>query len=260
LSTLGGRFVIALAVAVLLMWAFAASLFLLYQDNRTQDSIVMALATHEVVSAPTATITPTIMPPPTAVPTPSLLPMTCTDHQKQNPTAEDDEYILYLNHDPNRPMNIYCHNMGGKPAEYITLFTANGVGNFATTTYPNSERITEYAKIRVDLHTLTVDVTDQTFATISGEVMPNSSVTHNDYGRAVGCNNSQPGAAIGRANINLEGTSFALADTTTFSLAGTDVEGSGGQMSQGGKVADLTAGGRCGWAMPDSPLRLKYAP
>lgn len=210
-----------------------------------------------VIATPTMSVTLGV---PTAVPTPILSPMTCADIQHSDPTAADGEYTLYLNRNQAYPATIYCHNMAGSPIEYLTLNSTGDNANFASTAYPNDELITRYAKLRIDLHNLVLDPTDRTFATISGTVPPYSRVPYNDYGRAVGCNESQPGAAFGRANIDLIGTAFALDSTIAFTLAGADAEGSGAQMSENGQTVNLQAGGRCGWVAPDGPLQLVYVP
>ena len=210
-----------------------------------------------VIATPTMIATLAV---PTAVPTPILSPMTCADIQYSAPTAADGDYTLFLNRNPAYPVNIYCHNMAGSPAEYLSFANTGDSANFASTAYPNDELITRYAKVRIDLHHLTLDPTDRTFATVSGTVPLYSRVPYNDYGRAVGCNEAQPGAAFGRANIDLTGTNFTLDESLTFTLAGAEAEGSGAQMSQGGQVVNLQAGGRCGWIAPDGALQLNYVP
>ena len=216
-------------------------------------------AVVEVVVIVTATVTATL-PSPTAVATPTLPPMTCSDIQRRDPLAADGEYTLFLNRNPAFPVNIYCHNMMGNPAEYITLVNSGENANFASTAYPSDELITRYAKVRIGLHSLVLDPTDRTFATVSGSVPFYSRVPHNDYGRAVGCNEARPGAALGRGNIDLSGTNFAVDESVAFTLQGTDAEGSGAQISQGGQVVTLEAGGRCGWVAPEGPLQLMYVP
>lgn len=216
-------------------------------------------AVVEVIVIATPTVTATL-PSPTAVPTPILPPMTCTDLQRFDPLTPDGEYTLYLNRNPAFPVSIYCHNMAVNPAEYITLNNNSDNANFASTAYPDDELITRYAKVRIDLHHLTLDPTDRTFATVGGTVPFYSRVPYNDYGRAVGCNEARPGAALGRGNIDLSGTNFTLDEAVTFTLQGTDVEGNGAQITQAGQIVNLEAGGRCGWIAPDGPLQLKYVP
>jgi hypothetical protein len=241
--------------------------FYISQTEETEREIALpppttlpeTAAVIEVVVLITPTVTATV-PVPTAVPTPTLPPMTCSDIQRRDPLAPDGEYTLFLNRNPAFPVVIYCHNMAGSPAEYITLTNTGENANFATTTYPDAELITRYARVRVSLHTLTLNPTDRTFATVSGSVPFYSQMPHNDYGRAVGCNEARPGAAFGRGNIDLSGTNFTLDETVTFTLQGTDAEGSGAQISQGGQIVTLEAGGRCGWVAPDGPLQLNYIP
>ena len=216
-------------------------------------------AVVEVIVIVTPTVTASV-PSPTAVPTPTLPPMTCSDIQRRDPLAPDGQYTLFLNRNPAFPVNIYCHSMMGNSAEYITLTNSGENANFASTAYPSDELITRYAKVRVDLHSLVLDPTDRTFATVSGSVPFYSLVPHNDYGRAVGCNEARSGSAFGRGNIDLSGTNFALDESVTFTLQGTDAEGSGAQIGQGGQLVTLEAGGRCGWVAPAGPLQLNYIP
>ena len=246
-----------LSILVLLIFLCATMMafFYVWQTRRDAGNTAVLPPTafpevSEVVIIATPTLSATLAVP-TAVPTPVLPPMTCTDIQHSDPTAADGDYTLFLNRNPAFPVNIYCHNMVGSPKEYLSFINTDDSANFASTAYPNDELITRYAKIRIDLHHLTLDPTDRTFATVSGTAPLYSRVPYNDYARAVGCNEAQPGAALGRGNIDLTNTNFALGETLTFTLAGADAEGSGAQMSQGGQIVNLEAGGRCGWVAPN---------
>ena len=255
-----------LAILVLLVFLCATlmAFFYVWQTGRGEGDTAVLSPTPfpeviEVIVIATPTISVTLAVP-TAVPTPVLPPMTCADVRLGDPHAADGDYTLFLNRDPAFPISIYCHNMAGSPIEYLSLVNTGSNVNFASTVYPSDELITRYDKVRIDLHQLTLDATDRTFATVSGTVPLYSRVPYNDYGRVVGCNEAQPGAALGRGNIDLTGTTLTLHETITFTLAGADAEGSGAQISQGGQVVTLEAGGRCGWVAPEGPLRLKYVP
>jgi hypothetical protein len=256
-----------LAILVLLIFLCVAVMAFFYvsQTGRADEgtavppTTTLDETTEVIVIIATPTITSTL-PAPTAVPTPVLPPMTCSDLQRHDPLVTDDEYTLFLNRNPAFPVSIYCHNMTAVPAEYITLNNTGDNTNFASTAYPDDELITRYAKVRVDLHTLVLDPTDRTFATVTGSVPFYSNVPYNDYGRAVGCNEARPGIALGRGNIDLSGTNFTLDETAAFTLRGTDVEGSGAQIAPDGLIVTLEAGGRCGWVAPDGPLHLNYVP
>ena len=255
-----------LAILVLLIFLCATlmAFFYIWQTGRSEGDTAVLPATPfseviEVVVIATPTISATLAVP-TAVPTPVLPPMTCADVRLGDPNAADGDYTLFLNRNPAFPVSIYCHNMAGNPIEYLSLVNTGSNVNFASTAYPSDELITRYDKIRIDLHQLTLDATDRTFATVSGTVPLYSRVPYNDYGRVVGCNEAKPGAALGRGNIDLTGTSLALDEAITFILAGADAEGGGAQISQGGQIVTLEAGGRCGWIAPEGPLRLKYVP
>lgn len=258
-----------LSIIVLLIFICAGLMFLLYiwQTGSDEGRMVAVPPTAfpkepdvievVVIATPTMSVTLAV---PTAVPTPVLPPMTCADIQASDPLASDGEYTFFLNRNLAYPTNIYCHNMAGNPKEYLTLNNTGENANFASTAYPGEELITRYAKVRIDLHHLTLDPTDRTFATVSGTVPFYSRVPYNDYGRAVGCNEAQPGAAFGRANIDLTGTNFALDESVTFTLNGAEAEGSGAQISQARQLVQLEAGGRCGWVAPDGALQLNYVP
>lgn len=208
----------------------------------------------------TAVLLPTITPPPPATQPPSPPPATCFDIQESQPSAEDGDYTLYLNGNPTQPILIYCHNLAQTPQAFITLAKVEPGFNQSTINYPGTELITRYEKIAIDLPSLRLIVDDITFAVTEGTIPDYSNASVANYGTATGCNEGRPGTVIGRGNIDLTDTAFALADTVQFQTRGLDNEGQQAVISDDGKMVDLTAGGRCGRAEAVNGLYLKYAP
>lgn len=208
----------------------------------------------------TAVLLPTVTPAPTATQTPPPPPATCFDIQKSQPEAEDGDYTLYLNGNPTQPILIYCHNLATTPQAFLTLAKIDPGFNESTVNYPGTQLTTRYEKIAIDLASLRVIVNDITFATTEGNVPDYSDASVANYGTATGCNEGRPGTVIGRGNIDLSDTPFALADTVQFQTRGLDNEGQQAVISEDGKIVELTAGGRCGRAEAVNGLYLKYAP
>lgn len=255
---LPGRLVVGLAIA--LIFACLLGLFLLaYADSRSQVNTVIALATE--IAGITPELPPTSTPPlPTASPTPVPLPDSCADVKEQDPEAADGLYTLYLGSDANNPVTIYCHSMAEAPAAYLEFANSGSGANYATTAYPGQELVTIYSRVRLDLQTLVVDITDRTFATTSGALPDATLITGNDYATAVGCNAGEAGAAVAQANIDLTGTPFAIAESVTFTIRGHEIEGSEPSISPDRKIVNLEVGGRCGWIAPAGGPTLAYAP
>lgn len=208
----------------------------------------------------TTVLLPTITPAPTATKTPPPPPATCLDIRESQPEAEDGDYTLYLNGNLAQPILIYCHNLATTPQAFITLAKVEPGFNESTVNYPGTQLITRYEKIAIDLANLRVIVDDITFATTEGNVPDYSEASVANYGTATGCNEGRPGTVIGRGNIDLSDTAFALADGVQFQTRGLDNEGQQAIISDDGKMVELTAGGRCGRAEAINGLYLKYAP
>lgn len=171
----------------------------------------------------------------------------CQEIRDRYPEAADGEYIIYPD---GQWFNVYCHDMAGTPREYLSLVNTSGSSNFSQYTAggasPGTDVRTYYEKLRIDPDTLLVDISDQTFATSTGELhhADVETVTSMPYGVAMGCASS----ANGLANIDLRGTPFTVNDT--FILDGYMPTGDS-VFSAGDQVVDLTGGGNCGWILPD---------
>jgi hypothetical protein len=162
-------------------------------------------------------------------------PASCADLHAINPSLPDGTYSLYANY---RFFDIYCANMAGAPAEYITLAktgafypnndffsrapsgaTTDGgdhvvfpdMFNFSSDDGNGGFFVTMFSKVRLNLATMQIDINDSTFAQtrnyLSGVVTPGGL----PYGFAEGCQGGFPNAApTAYANIDLTGTAFTV--------------------------------------------------
>jgi len=167
-------------------------------------------------------------------------PATCQEIKDADPLAADGDYTLYVDHDPAKPWTVYCRNMAGTPAEYLTLLSTGNSVNFSQYTATSSQGSnvrTRYTKIRIDPVTLKVNIADQTFSSSTGQLRHGSvTVTSMPYGVAMSCNQAPSGVG----NINLGGTSFKVAPNA-FMQAGTNYSGTH-LYSSADKVVNLTGG------------------
>jgi hypothetical protein len=136
--------------------------------------------------------------------------------------------------------------MASSPAEYLPLQNVSSSANFSQYTAGGAVSGTNvrssYTKIRIDPATLLVDISDQTFATSSGQLLHGSeTVTSMPFGVAMSCDASPSGVA----NIDLTGTPFAVA-ADEFLVGGSGSSGSA-VYSTDQRVVNLTGGGYCGW-------------
>jgi hypothetical protein len=182
------------------------------------------------------------------------LPATCQELKSANPSLTDGEYTLYLGRAPNRPWTVYCHNMSGTPAEYLTLVNTGGDSNFSQyttgTSSPGTNVRTSYSKLRIDPVlridpiTVKVNITDQTFASSTGELLHawREPLTSMSYATAMSCGTTQ---TEGKANIDLRETPFQVIPGQLL-VRGNEAFGSV-TYSPGNQVVDQTGGGNCGW-------------
>ncbi|MBL0692842.1 GON domain-containing protein [Comamonas sp. JC664] len=174
-----------------------------------------------------------------------LAPATCKQLKNLNPSLGDGEYILYLNNNAALPWRAWCHGMAGTPTEYLTLSQA-ATTNFSQYTAggasPGTDVFTYYAKVRIDPVTLQVNTSDQTFSTSWGQLIHGpTTVTSMPYASAMSCD-WEP---VGKANIDLRGTPFAVAPDQ-FRVMGWNAVGET-YASPDGRWVDLIGGGYCGW-------------
>jgi len=156
---------------------------------------------------------------------------------------------------------------------YLNLTKTAATENFSQYTAGGSSAgtnvKTNYTKIRFDPLTLRVDTNDKRYASSVGSLMHSGTVnvTSMPYATAMGC---QTGMANGLANIDLTGTSFALA-TASLAVAGSMQVGATTPTPDGqARTFNLTGGGNCGWNAPTganapynsqgSTLNLVYLP
>jgi hypothetical protein len=145
------------------------------------------------------------------------LPETCRDIADATPGAVDGTYLLYLEQQPTRPWNAYCHDLRGEPREYLDLPSeAEGANRSTLSSYDGRAFggvATRYRRVRIDPHTLEVDVSDQTFAESAGfaVVEGRAEVTAMPFGVATACSTVPEVRMQARSVIDLAGTPFALA-------------------------------------------------
>lgn len=196
-------------------------------------------------------------------------PATCADVLAADASAVDGDYTLYIGGDASKPWQAYCWNMAGSPAEYLPLVMVMGDHNFSqyTSTPGNgwTDVRTSFLRVRIDPATLKIDIGDETFTSSTGLLYDNGiEVDTMPFGVAMSCSMTP-----GLANIDLRGTSFALA--SRFSPWGASPAGVA-TLDAAEQVLDLTGSGLCGWsATVDTPadpinfahawaIQLSYAP
>lgn len=189
---------------------------------------------------------PTADPDPTVDPTPIAFPASCMDAGNGGRVA-DGEYTLYVGGNEHEPWNAYCH--GGN--EFLTVNDYTNYGQYAAGGHAvGTDVTTTYTKLRIDPQTLTIDISDQTFATSVGTLDRRTDhITSMPLGVAMACAGS---ATYGTANIDLTGTPFRI--VSQFSLDGT---GFGPSAPDGGfalfrenQWLEAWAYGECGYVAP----------
>ena len=182
---------------------------------------------------------------------PTAPPQSCADVHAANPTAPDGPYTIYPNHEQ---FTVYCNNMAGAPAEYLSLVNTGGTFNVSFNAgdllKADGTSTTHFSKVRLDPATLLVDVSDYTFATFTttgtDPKFAGGTLAAYAYATAAGCWGG-PGSNAGMANVDLTGTPFAIA--STFNSAGNSGFGQA-TLSANHQVANLTGGGFCGGEGP----------
>ncbi|XP_029727453.2 A disintegrin and metalloproteinase with thrombospondin motifs 9 isoform X3 [Aedes albopictus] len=158
----------------------------------------------------------------------SKLITTCHDVQRTRRMRQDGEYMLTVK---GQPVSIYCHNMSSNaPTEYLTLQSGllenyaiynNKRAENAGVCYPSSaDRVdesigygaTHYRKIRLNIHTLQVQVDDHRFTDRSGKPQA--------FGSAGDCYSNTGRCPQGDFSINLENTPFRIRPRTQWETKG----------------------------------------
>ncbi|XP_052259939.1 A disintegrin and metalloproteinase with thrombospondin motifs 9-like [Dreissena polymorpha] len=194
----------------------------------------------------------------------------CKQLKEETSIRQDGSYKLFVR---GRLLEIYCKNMRDKfPEEFLTL-PAGDVENFSEIypfrlkrrrTCPNNgtrpEACTEcrdrpyqnagktsYSKVKIDLLTLQLQVTDQSFSTsINGKHIP--------LGTAGDCYSSGD-CPQGRFLINLSGTGLAVTHNTTWVTQGKN-SSQRIERIQDGEIVQGWCGGLCGWCSPQTGIQL----
>ena len=168
----------------------------------------------------------------------------------------DGNYTLTLS---GHSFTVYCNNMAGTPAEYITPtytynsgYGSNNFGLFACGgACSGSDVKTNYNRIRFDPSTMEISLTDKTFS-----YQPVASNTYSGQGilgRAADCRAMN--SAAGQGQLDLRGTPFAIDDSVIVAVVPNDgvngyYPGGSVNMDASRKYYYVTGGGYCGWCGP----------
>jgi len=176
------------------------------------------------------------------------VPASCAELVATDTASTDGTFTLYFDGDGSKPWTVYCADMDATPSEYLELVMTGADLNFSQYTAggssPGTDVRTNYTRVRIDPATYSVDISDQRFSSSTGSLTHNvDDVISMPYGVAMDCNS----AGTGLANINLQGTPFAVDDT--FCQAGFQASGSA-TFSENDQVVTIDGGGGCGWTSP----------
>lgn len=151
-------------------------------------------------------------------PTPAdSLPQDCNEVQEEavNETGSlpaNGSYTLYIDGDKDMPWTVYCHNMNRTtPKEYLTVDEDK---NFSEASIGTGLTSTQYRRLRIDPHALTIDLLDDTFATtdVDDDVVLPDGFDFVPAGWAqFGGDNGNPGLPA-EAKMDLGGTEFVFAE------------------------------------------------
>ena len=185
-------------------------------------------------------------PPPVPVASTALASThSCRDIAALSKQYDDGIYWLRLQ---GQPVQLYCHDMAGKPREYLELPEGN-CSEYGSNTDGVTRRLqTCFRKVRIDPESLRVDVGDLAFSHTrkTGIIRHGQMVVEAmPYATAMACD--APDRPVGRASINLSGTGFAVVDT--FRAQGYQARGEAHQ-DDSGQRWELEGGGFCGWIAP----------
>jgi len=196
-------------------------------------------------------------------------PASCQDWRNAlGAAAVDGDYLILAG----QSFTVYCNDMAGTPSEFLTLTGANysqytcggaspcGTPLAACANSPFLSVRTDYQKVRIDPVTLLVDISDQIFATSTGDLWHSSTtrgctayVTSMPYGVAMDCVTDSSMTGVGK--IDLTGTPFKVVDP--FATGGFNAAGSA-TFSAGDQVVDLAGGGFCGFETPAPAVPSPY--
>jgi hypothetical protein len=180
-------------------------------------------------------------------------PASCMDAGNGQQVA-NGEYTLYVGGDEHKPWKAYCHNGD----EFLSVNDDTNFGSYVAGGWTQGQDVrTVYTKLRIDPATLTIDITDQTFARSDGNLnYLGETITSMPLGVAMACAGS---ATYGSGNIDLTGTPFKIA--TQFVLGSVDVVVAGAPQApviptggsadaREGQWLEMWAQGECGFVGP----------
>ena len=175
------------------------------------------------------------------------LPASCDDWARTHPGATDGTYVLYAHGRIDQPYSAHCVDMTTAPRTYLVLVrrgpTTNVSGYTVGGVATGTSVLTQWMEVHLDPTALAIDATDMRFSTSTGRAVQSSTVyTEVPYGVALDC--AGGGTATGYANVDLQGTPFAVA-VPDWRLHGFGAVGSI-TPSMGNRVFDLRGGGFCG--------------
>jgi hypothetical protein len=174
-------------------------------------------------------------------------PASCADVAQGEPLP-DGPQMLYVDNDPAKMWQAFCHDTN----EYLTLPSTNADANFgiyqAGGDALGQSVKTQYARVRIDPATLTIDIADRTFATSTGDITHSGDpdATTMPFGVAMACGGD---LVIAKSEIDLSGTPFDVA-LTEFAPNGVNPYGEATLRDP--QVMQLTTDGSCGWEGPSS--------
>jgi len=182
----------------------------------------------------------------------STLPESCAELRDGAPGAMDGEYTVYAGGDVARPWQVWCVDMDGAPADYLTLPMAGPDRNFSEYVPGSGQGTavrTTYSRVRIDPYGFRVDVSDQRFSSSSGQLMHGDAVVASmSYAAAMDCVDA--GSTAGRGNLDLRGTPFTV-PPAQFRVHGHLAAGSA-TPGANEQVIDLLGGGLCGYIVPEA--------
>ena len=173
-------------------------------------------------------------------PEPIAFPSSCMEAGNGD-VLPDGNQKLYFHNNETLPWTAWCHDGN----EYLNL--KDSIANYGEIADGTTNVRTEYSRIRIDPETLTVDVTDQTYATSNGRsVTANGvNVTAMPLGIAMACGSSIYATMM----IDLSDTPFTIA--STFAPRGTAAHG-GSTIYNDDQTLEGFAEGDCGYVAPDT--------
>jgi len=160
-------------------------------------------------------------------------PRTCEERREIFPALSkvDDEYRVYMSGDKLQPYDVYCQGMANNsaiPQEYLVLKNLSPISNHPAYNYSRyssfidnsgktQDLVTIYDKLKVKVswaHLSVFDEQDVFYNVVGGTLKDNDDNSFNVARYGIAKNLSS--AFNGKANIDLSGTGFRVADEVKF--------------------------------------------